>query len=220
MRPAKGRTDMRRPGSGRPLRLPPVRPGMRIGLYGGSFDPPHAGHRHVAVTALRRLGLDRVWWIVTPGNPLKAGRRPAERAIRLAAARRIARHPRMEVTDLDGEIGAVYTVDTIRYLGRRCPSVRFVWIMGADSLGGFHRWRAWREIAGRVPIAVVDRPGWSLRAVSSPAATALAGARSPLALAASLPGRVPPAWVFLYGPRSELSSTALRDKVDSGGVSS
>lgn len=218
--PAPRRPGLKRPGSGRPVRLPTIAPGLRIGLYGGSFDPPHAGHRHVALTAMRRLRLHHVWWIVTPGNPLKAGRRPADRAGRLTAARAVARHPRMEVTDIDGEIGAVYTIDTLRYLLGRCPSVRFVWIMGADSLGGFHRWKAWREIARLVPLAVVDRPRWGLRAVGSPAASALADARVAMADAASLPARPPPAWTLLYGPRSELSSTALRDKFTLDGVRS
>lgn len=199
-------------GAGRPIRLPPNGPGMRIGLYGGSFDPAHAGHRHVAVTALRRLRLDRVWWTVTPGNPLKDRSRLASRPERLAHTGHVARHPRMAVTDIDGAIGAVFTVDTLRFLLRRCPGVRFCWIMGADSLGGFHRWRAWREIAARVPFAVVDRPGWTLRASRSPAARALAAARIPETEASRLAERAPPAWVFLHGPLSRLSSTALRDK--------
>ncbi|WP_375457812.1 nicotinate-nucleotide adenylyltransferase [uncultured Enterovirga sp.] len=186
---------------------------MRIGLYGGSFDPAHAGHRHVALTALRRLGLDRVWWTVTPGNPLKDRSRLASRPERLAATRDVARHPRMAVTDIDGAIGAVFTVDTLRFLLRRCPGVRFCWIMGADSLVGFHRWRSWREIASLVPFAVVDRPGWTLRAPHSPAAVALAEARLPEEVASDLVDRHAPAWTFLHGPRSTLSSTALRDKL-------
>jgi nicotinate-nucleotide adenylyltransferase len=202
---------MRRPGAGQPVRLPPHAPGMRIGLYGGSFDPPHAGHRHVALTALRRLRLDAVWWLVTPGNPLKDRSHLAAESARLAATRVLARHPRMRVAT--GEIGAVYTVETIRYLLRRCPYLHFVWIMGADSLSGFHRWRAWREIARLVPLAVVDRPGWTIRALAAPAAGALAASRIDGADAARLPGREPPAWVFLYGPRSNLSSTALRGQV-------
>ncbi|MDB5590917.1 nicotinate-nucleotide adenylyltransferase [Enterovirga sp.] len=193
-------------------RLPPHAPGMRIGLYGGSFDPPHAGHRHVALTALRRLRLDRVWWTVTLGNPLKDQSRLAARSERLAATRRIARHPRMVVTDIDAALGAVYTVDTLRFVLRRCPGVRFCWIMGADSLAGFHRWRSWREIATRVPLAVVDRPGWTVRGPRAKAAVALGPSRVPEVRARTLPGRKPPAWVLLHGPRSTLSSTALREK--------
>lgn len=197
---------------GRPVRLPPHARGMRIGLYGGSFDPAHAGHRHVALTALRRLRLDRVWWTVALGNPLKDRSRLAARAERLALARRVAAHPRMVVTDIDGAIGAVYTVETLRFVLRRCPGIRFCWIMGADSLAGFHRWRSWREIAASVPLAVVDRPGWTVRAPRTRAAAALAAARMPEGRAAALPGRAPAAWVFLHGPRSELSSTALRSR--------
>lgn len=201
-----------RTGAGGPVRLPPHYAGMRIGLYGGSFDPPHAGHRHVALTALRRMRLDRIWWIVTPGNPLKDRRGLAAFADRLAATRAVACHPRMEVTDIDGAIGSIYTVDTLRFLVRRCPDIRFVWIMGADSLAGLHRWRAWREIARLVPIAVIDRPPWTVRAARSPAATALAPSRIDEARAAGLAGRHAPAWSFLHGPRSDLSSTSLRDK--------
>lgn len=193
------------------IRLPPNRPGLRIGLYGGSFDPVHAGHEHVAETALRRLGLDRVWWLVTPGNPLKT-RRPTDMATRLADMRRTIRHPAMTVTDIDGAIGARYTIDTIRFLQRRCPDVRFVWIMGADSLQGFDRWRDWREIARRIPIAVVDRPGYTLGSLSSRMARAFAANRLPGAAARALPYQAAPAWVFLFGRRSTLSSTALRDK--------
>ncbi len=196
---------------GRPVRLPPHTPGMRIGLYGGSFDPPHAGHLHVALTALRRLRLDRVWWIVTPGNPLKDRSRLGARADRLAATRAVARHPRMEVTDIDGAIGSVYTVQTLRFLVRRCPGIRFVWIMGADSLAGLHRWREWRTIASLVPIAVVDRPAWTVRAMRSRAGTALAQDRLGDGSAPVLANHAPPAWTFLYGPRSDLSSTILRD---------
>lgn len=193
------------------IRLPPSRPGLRVGLYGGSFDPVHDGHRHVAETALRRIGLDRVWWIVTPGNPLKS-RRPAAMATRLAAMRSAIRHPAMEVTDIDSAIGTRYTVETIRFLQRRCPGVRFVWIMGADSLQGFDHWRDWREIARRIPIAVIDRPGFTLPSLASRMARTFASSRRPAAAAGSLPYARPPAWVFLFGRRSNLSSTALRDK--------
>lgn len=192
------------------IRLPPTAAGLRIGLYGGSFDPPHAGHRHVAMAALRRLGLDRVWWIVGPGNPLKDTTRLPTVAERLAATRSLAGHPRMVVTGFEAELGARYTVDTLRFLTRRCPRVRFVYILGADSFANLHRWRAWREITSLVPLAVVDRPGWTLRALRSPAARTL-----PLFRVApqTLAGSDPPAWTFLTGPRSNLSSTALRDKL-------
>ncbi|MBV9079002.1 MAG: nicotinate-nucleotide adenylyltransferase [Methylobacteriaceae bacterium] len=193
-----------------PIRLPPAAPGLRIGLYGGSFNPPHPGHRHVALTALRRLRLDRVWWIVTPGNPLKDVRELASEEKRLAATRAVAKHPRFAVTGFEAELGVVYTVETLRFLLLRRPDLRFVWIMGADSLASFHRWRHWREMASLVPIAIVDRPGWTLRAATSRAAEALARARVPERDATLLPDLPAPAWTLLHGPRSNLSSTVLR----------
>jgi nicotinate-nucleotide adenylyltransferase len=194
------------------IRLPPFRPGMRIGLYGGSFDPPHPGHRHVAMLAMKRLRLDRVWWMVTPGNPLKDQSRLASAASRSAATRRLARHPRMIVTEFEAALGSSYTVETLRYLVRRCPGVRFVFIMGADSWAGFHRWRGWREITRMVPIAVVDRPAWTLRAAQGRAAHALAAARWGEEDAGAFALQAPPAWIFLHGPRSHLSSTFLRNR--------
>ncbi|WP_035458537.1 nicotinate-nucleotide adenylyltransferase [Microvirga flocculans] len=191
-------------------RLPRAARGMRIGLYGGSFNPAHAGHRHVSLMALKRLGLDRVWWIVTPGNPLKDTGELATTAMRVAEARQIADDPRIDVTAFEEEIGARYTVDTLSFLKRRYPGVRFVWIMGADNLASFHRWRGWRRIARIMPMAVIDRPGWTLTALRSRSATALAPNRIAEADAPALPGLRPPAWVFLHGPRSHLSSTQLR----------
>jgi nicotinate-nucleotide adenylyltransferase len=183
---------------------------MRIGLMGGSFNPAHAGHRLVALTALRRLRLDRVWWLVTPGNPLKDNARLPPLAARIAAAQAVADHPRIDATGLEAALGTRYTHDTVEELARRCPGVRFVWIMGADNLLQFHRWQRWRDIAAALPIAVVDRPGATLTAPGAPAAVALAGRRLREADAAALPLARPPAWVFLHGPRSPLSSTRLR----------
>lgn len=200
----------RAPGEGGPVRLPPTAPGMRVGLYGGSFDPPHAGHRHAALLALRRLGLDRLWWIVGPGNPLKNRARLPSSRDRLRAALRVAGHPRMTVTDFEAALGARFTVETVRFLVARRPRTRFVLVLGADSFATLHRWRAWREIASLVPIAVVDRPGWTRPALRGPAARALAESRVPPRV---LPGRRPPAWSFIEGPRSDLSSTALRGKL-------
>jgi nicotinate-nucleotide adenylyltransferase len=183
---------------------------MRIGLYGGSFNPPHAGHRHVSLMALKRLGLDRVWWIVTPGNPLKDPGELATTAMRVAEAQRVAHDPRIDVTAFEEEIGARYTVDTLSYLKRRFPDVRFVWIMGADNLASFHRWRGWRGIARMMPIAIVDRPGWTLKSMGSRSAAALSMRRISEHDARALSERQPPAWVFLHGPRNHLSSTKLR----------
>ena len=140
-------------------RIPPHYPGLRIGLFGGTFDPPHEAHRAASLLALKRLALDRVWWLVTPGNPLKDTRGLAPLDERVAAARDLARHPRIDVTGVEAEIGVRYTYDTIGHLVAHCPGVRFVWIMGADNLRTFHRWQRWRGIAALVPIAVVDRLG-------------------------------------------------------------
>jgi nicotinate-nucleotide adenylyltransferase len=192
------------------VRLPPLAPGLRVGLYGGSFNPAHAGHRHVSRLALRRLALDRVWWLVSPGNPLKDRSHLPEAVRRAEGARAVAADPRIAVTDFEAALGVRYTRETLTWLTDRHPDVRFVWIMGADSLATFHRWRGWREIAARMPFAVIDRPGYTLRAMASPAARALARDRIDEAAAATLADRAPPAWVFLHGPRSSLSSTALR----------
>jgi nicotinate-nucleotide adenylyltransferase len=192
------------------LRLPPSRPGLRVGLYGGSFNPAHAGHRHVALTALRRLKLDRVWWLVTPGNPLKDGGDLEGALARVAGAARVAAHPRIAVTGFEAVTGSRYTVETLRLLKARRPGVHFVWIMGADSLAGLHRWRGWAEILQLVPIAVIDRPGFTLRSVRGRAATRFAAARVDERAAATLADRAPPAWVYLHGPRSTLSSTRIR----------
>ena len=191
-------------------KLPRHAPGMRIGLFGGTFNPPHAGHRLASVIALKRLKLDAIWWLVTPGNPLKENSGLPPLNVRMAAARQVADHPRIVVTGLEADIGTRYTFDTIDYLRKRCAGVRFVWIMGADNLADFHRWRGWGRIAALMPIAVIDRPHWTLRASASKAAARLSSDRIKESEAALLADRRAPAWVFLHGPRSFLSSTALR----------
>jgi nicotinate-nucleotide adenylyltransferase len=190
--------------------LPLHGPGMRIGLFGGTFDPPHEAHLAVSLLALKRLNLDRVWWLVTPGNPLKDTRGLQPLPQRMAAARALTRDPRIAITGLEAVINTRYTYDTLRFLMRRCRGVRFVWIMGADNLRSFHRWQRWRASADLMPMAIVDRPGPSLYASASVAAQALARFRISDSEAATLPDRRPPAWVYLHGLKSPISSTALR----------
>ena len=183
---------------------------MRIGLFGGTFDPPHAAHLGASLLAMKRLKLDRMWWLVTPGNPLKNTRGLAPLDQRIAAARALTHHPRIDITGFEAVINTRYTYDTLLFLLRRCPGVRFVWVMGADNLRSFYRWQNWRGIARLIPIAVVDRMGTSLYATAGRAGQALARFRLPEQAAASLPDHDAPAWIYLHGLKSPLSSTALR----------
>lgn len=192
------------------LRMPHAGRGMAVGLFGGSFNPPHAGHALVAETALRRLRLDRLWWIVTPGNPLKDHGGLAPLATRIALSEAMAPGSRVDVTAFEASAGTRYTADTLALVKARNPGVRFVWIMGADNLAGFHRWQRWREIAETFPIAVVDRPGSTLSLLSSRMARTFDWARRDESDAPRLASMRAPAWTFIHGPRSSLSSTALR----------
>ncbi len=191
--------------SGFPLALR----GMTVGLLGGSFDPAHEGHVHITEMALRHFGLDRIWWLVSPGNPLKANG-PAPLAERIAEAKTIMHDPRVIVTGLEAELGTRMTADTIAALQRLYPGVRFVWLMGADNLAQFHRWDRWQEIAARVPIGVIARPGWRMPARMSKAARMMARTRLSDADAQLLPLANPPAWVLINVPLNALSSTAIR----------
>jgi nicotinate-nucleotide adenylyltransferase len=188
-------------------RLPGPAAGRRIGLLGGSFNPAHGGHLHVAETAMRRLRLDAVWWIVARGNPLKSEH--GSFAARLASAASVAGAPGMQVSDIEHQLGLTYTIDTIRTLQEAEPEAQFVWVMGADSAAGFHLWKDWEDIAARVPIAIVSRPGTRLTR-TLPFAARFADARLPERDAAALPGHATPAWVYLRAPGNSLSSTALR----------
>jgi nicotinate-nucleotide adenylyltransferase len=194
-----------------PITLPPTSPGLRVGLFGGSFNPPHQGHLMLAREAAKRLGLDQVWWLVTPGNPLKSLAELPSQETRMAQCRvLVGLDRRMVITGIEARIGTRYTEETTRFLKLRLPRVNFVWLMGADNLASFHRWKNWENIAGNLPFAVIDRPGSTLRAASSPAARALAEYRIDESDAALLPRLPAPRWVFLHVRRSGLSSTALR----------
>lgn len=193
-------------------KLPPHAPGMAIGLYGGSFNPPHAAHHKVAETALKRLGLDRVWMLVTPGNPLKANDGLPPLDARIAAVRALVKHPRIEATDVERDIGTSRTSQVLAYLRGRCPNVDFVWIMGADNLADLHRWGGWRRIMELAPVAIVDRPGAEFAPLSARAAQTYASRRVDESDARRLARTPTPAWAFLHGPRMKLSSTELRDQ--------
>lgn len=201
---------MTRPGHGHPLRLPPAAPGLRIGLLGGSFNPAHDGHRHISLVALQRLRLDRIWWLVSPGNPLKFHGELAGIEERVAAARRLARHPRIAVTGFEADLPSPYTADTLDYLLIRLPQVRLVWLMGADNLAQLPRWQRWRHIMESVPVAVFDRPGWRHKALAAKPAVLYAEARLDEANAANLAEMAPPAWTFLSLKLSAQSSSAIR----------
>lgn len=189
---------------------PTASAGQRIGLLGGSFDPPHAAHLLISEIALKRLDLDRVWWIVSPGNPLKTGRGVASLSQRAAAAGELASDPRILVTTFEAELPTAYTAATLDFLRARHPRTNFVWIMGADCLAQFHRWQQWRHIFETMPIAVIDRPAWRMRAAASPAAKTFARHRVPESRASVIVRARPPAWTLIGGPLSPLSSTALR----------
>ena len=195
------------------LRAPFATPGMRIGLLGGSFNPAHEAHRAISLAALKRLGLDQVWWLVTTGNPLKDVSRLPPVAERVRDARHIASHPQITVTGFDGGAGSPYTADLLAALVRRSPGVHFVWLMGADNLATVHHWKNWPEIFQLVPIAVLDRPGCRLKARASKAAHRFARAFVDETDATGLADLEPPAWTILSHRLSELSSTALRENI-------
>ena len=192
--------------------MPHVEKGMAVGLFGGSFNPPHAGHALVAEIALRRLALDQLWWIVTPGNPLKNTRELAPLAERLGAPRRSPRTRASRSPPSRRRRDLRYTADTLALVKARNPGVDFVWIMGADNLRDFHRWQRWRQIALTFPIAVIDRPGATLSFLSSVVAKTFDYARVDEGDAPLLARMRAPAWTFIHGPRSSLSSTAIREQ--------
>jgi len=184
--------------------------GRRIGLLGGSFNPAHDGHRHISLMALRRLGLDEVWWLVSPQNPLKPARGMAPLATRMADARAVARHPRIRVTDIERTLDTRYTVDTVRALKRRFPEHRFVWLIGADNLRQLPRWKAWTDLFRAIPVAVFARPTYSLKALAGQAAARFAPFRVPESRARRLVRQEPPAWTFLRIRLHPASATTIR----------
>jgi nicotinate-nucleotide adenylyltransferase len=183
---------------------------MRIGLLGGSFNPAHEGHRHIAGLALKRLRLDQVWLLVSPGNPLKEARGMGSLAERLGSARKIADGRRVVATDIEQHLHTRYTFDTLRALKRRFPRVKFVWLMGADNLAQFPRWHGWMGIARTLPFAVLPRPTYTAAARAGQAARRLAHARHAERKAPVLAASAAPGWVFLNGRENAVSATALR----------
>lgn len=194
------------------IRPPPFGVGQRIGLFGGSFNPAHRGHYMVALYALKRLQLDWVWWLVSPQNPLKDPGETGGYETRLAQARAVARHPRFVVTDIERQIKARTTAETLDRLGQVLARGQFVWIMGADSFADLHRWHDWLDIPKALPLAVLARPGYSLRALGGHAATRFDQEQVPAERAAGLPGRSPPAWCFIAMPLRQESSSAIRGR--------
>ncbi|MEM7598636.1 MAG: nicotinate-nucleotide adenylyltransferase [Pseudomonadota bacterium] len=193
--------------------LPFSRPGQVIGLLGGSFDPPHAGHVHISHEAMRRFGLDQVWWLVTPGNPLKT-RGPAPLEERMAACRALLSHPRMHASDFEAQAGTRFTAQSLDALLAARPGVRFVWLMGADNLAQFDQWKGWRDILHSVPVGVLARPGQRISARMSKAARVYRPYRIKGRESMALGGRAAPAWCFVNVPMRHISSTELRQSGD------
>ena len=192
------------------VRPPHIAAGQRIGLLGGSFNPPHEGHLNLSLMALKTLELDRIWWLVTPGNPIKSHDGLGTLKDRLKACEKISSHPRIDVTAFEAALPTNYTADTLRFLKLRFKAVDFVWLMGADNLVHFHKWQEWRTVFQTMPIAVFDRPGYRFKALSSPAAHSFRASRITNKSAKLLVHQAPPAWQFITMPLSHLSSTDLR----------
>lgn len=191
-------------------RMPLAYPGQRIGLLGGSFNPPHAAHRLITAIARRKLGLDAVWWIVTPGNPLKSHTELLPLDERQRMCRELAPSPKIKITTFEKDLSSTFTAATLAYIKRRHPNVHLVWLMGADNLATFDCWQDWQSIAEEMPLAIVDRPGWHLKSLASRAAQKLRRSYVPEQKALLLPTMQTPAWTFLTGPLSPLSSTEIR----------
>jgi nicotinate-nucleotide adenylyltransferase len=196
---------------------PPFGDGQRIGLFGGSFNPAHGGHRAVALFALKRLDLDWIWWLVSPQNPLKEADGYRDYDERLKVASQVARHPRFIVTDLEQQLGTRTTAETLAALAPVLRRGRFVWIMGADSFAHLHLWNDWTDIPETIPLAILARPGFSVRALESPAALRYENRRVASENARLLPDALPPAWCFIPMPLRAESSTAIRERAQNKG---
>jgi len=207
-RDSRSHLHARLPGGPR-LRLG-VLPPRRVGLLGGSFNPAHSGHLHVSREALKRLGLDEVWWLVAPQNPLKSARGMAPFDARLAGAKRLARDPHIRVLDLERRLGTRYTVDTVTALRRLFPKIRFVWLMGADNLGQIRHWQRWTRIFAALPIAVFARPTYCFNGLAGLAAKRYTRQRVGPHAARGLADAEPPAWMFLPVKLDVSSATEIR----------
>lgn len=193
------------------MRFPHVEDGQTVALFGGSFNPPHEGHLHVSETALVRAQVDQVWWLVSPGNPLKDHSELKPLATRIRQCQKLIKHPRIKVTAFEARFNVAYTEKTLSLLVKLRPRVNFIWLMGADNLASFHRWQNWQKIAALMPIMVFDRPGSTLSYRSARAAIAMSRYRIDESDCALLARLSPPAWTFIHGPRSSQSSTAIRN---------
>ncbi len=191
---------------------PLVFTGQRIGVLGGSFNPPHAAHQLITSTARRRLMLDAVWWVLTPGNPLKSHNDLAQLEQRLHLCRELTCNPKIRITAFEADLPTAYTAATLAFLKKRYPAVNFVWLMGADNLATFHLWQDWQDIVHQMPMAIVDRPGWRLTSLAGRASHFMSRHYVPELEAGALASMQPPAWTFLTGPLSRLSSTEIRAK--------
>ncbi len=184
----------------------------RIGLLGGSFNPAHQGHREISLAALALLGLDEVWWLVSPQNPLKSVAGMAPFADRVDAARKVAADPRIKVTDIEARLGTRYTADTLRKLCETQRGCRFVWLMGADNLAQISEWKDWQQIFHLLPIAVFDRPTYTYKAMAAQAARRFQAFRRPEQAAGRLAITPPPAWTFMHHRLNPISATEIRAK--------
>ena len=198
------------------LKMPVAGNGARVGLFGGSFNPPHFGHLNLCDLAFKKLKLDQIWWMVTPGNPLKDMKGQPSLTDRLQLCHEMVRDPRIQITAFEAQHRVRYTADTLKIVKKLRPRQKFVWLMGADNLANFHKWQNWREIAAMMPIAVIDRPGATLSYLSAPASITLSRYRIDEEDSSLLSGMKPPAWTFIRGPRSALSSTSLRERAALG----